>query len=283
MGGQILGGGVIVLIAVVLWLAYLVPSWVQRRQFDAEIRNAVRLNQALRVLAETSEASEEVRLELTARTATAQQRLAREALAERERGVRGDADAASVRGGGRTRRSSRARRWARLVVTLLGVAAAGLAVWGGFLTVAGGSQIVLWSSVGAFGACVVVLQILAAAKRRGAVKAIAPEVSRAAPTVVDMPDVVLEIDDDPVGWIPRELPRPLSSSSGSRAAAVLDGVAAHEQLRRDELDDAIRERAARNAPPSIAAARAAAIAASSDDAAIEAHVRDLLHRRAVGE
>lgn len=281
MGGQVLGGGVIVLIAVVLWLAYLVPSWVQRRQFDAEIRSAVRLNQALRVLAETSEASEEMRLELTARTAAAQQKRAREVLAERERSMRGDADAVSARG--RKARSSRARRWARLVVTLLGVAAAGLAAWGGFVAVAGGSPLVLWSSVGVFGACVVTLQVLAATKRRGAVKVAAPEVSRAAPAAVDMPDVVLEIDDDPVGWIPRELPRPLSSSSGSRAAAVLDGVAAREQLRRDELAAAIRERAARNAPPSIAAARAAAIAASSDDAVIEAHVRDLLHRRAVGE
>lgn len=281
MGGQILGGGVIVLIAVVLWLAYLVPSWVQRRQFDAEIRNAVRLNQALRVLAETSEGPEEVRLELTARDAATQQKRAREVLAERERGARKDADAASGRG--RAGRSSRARRRARLAVTLLGVVAAGLAMWGGFVAVAGGSQIVLWSSVGAFAACVVALRVLAAPKRRGAVRATASEVSPAASAVVEVPDVELEVDEDPVGWIPRELPRPLSSSSGSRAAAVLDGVAAHEQLRRDVIDDAIRERAARNAPPSIVAARAAAIAASSDDAEIEAHVRDLLHRRAAGE
>ena len=84
MGGQVLGGGVIVLVAVLLWLVYLLPSWHSRRQFDAAERNAVRLNQALRVLAETSETPEEVRLELNARTALAQQRLARRALAERE-------------------------------------------------------------------------------------------------------------------------------------------------------------------------------------------------------
>ena len=84
MGGQVLGGGVIVLVAVLLWLVYLLPSWHSRRQFDAAERNAVRLNQALRVLAETSEMPQEVHLELNARTAMAQQRLARQALAQRE-------------------------------------------------------------------------------------------------------------------------------------------------------------------------------------------------------
>ena len=46
MGGQVLGGGVIVLVAVLLWLVYLLPTWHSRRQFDAAERNAVRLNQA---------------------------------------------------------------------------------------------------------------------------------------------------------------------------------------------------------------------------------------------
>ena len=35
MGGQVLGGGVIVLVAVVLWLVYLLPSWQGRHQFYA--------------------------------------------------------------------------------------------------------------------------------------------------------------------------------------------------------------------------------------------------------
>ena len=77
MDGQVLGGGVIVLVAVLLWLVYLLPSWHSRRQYDAAERNAVRLNQALRVLAETSETPEEVRVELSARTAL--QRAARPA------------------------------------------------------------------------------------------------------------------------------------------------------------------------------------------------------------
>ena len=60
----------VVLVAVVLWLVYLLPSWHGRHQYYAAERNAVRLNQALRVLAETSETPQEVRLELNARTAS---------------------------------------------------------------------------------------------------------------------------------------------------------------------------------------------------------------------
>ena len=40
MGGQVLGGGVIVLVAVLLWLVYLLPSWHSRHQYNAAERNA---------------------------------------------------------------------------------------------------------------------------------------------------------------------------------------------------------------------------------------------------
>ncbi|HKT56868.1 MAG TPA: large exoprotein, partial [Microbacterium sp.] len=84
MGGQVLGGGVIVLVAVALWLLYLLPSWSRRHRYLTAERNALRLNQALRVLAETSETPDEVTLELNTRTVFAQQRLARRAQAARE-------------------------------------------------------------------------------------------------------------------------------------------------------------------------------------------------------
>ncbi|MGO1850295.1 MULTISPECIES: hypothetical protein [unclassified Microbacterium] len=85
MGGQVLGGGVVVLVAVLLWLLYLLPSIMRRSRYDASERNALRLNRALRVLAETSETPEEVRVELTARQARSQQKAARRAQAEVER------------------------------------------------------------------------------------------------------------------------------------------------------------------------------------------------------
>ncbi len=83
MGGQVLSGGVIVFVAVALWLVYLLPSWQSRHRFTSAERNAVRLNQALRVLAETAETPREVHLELTARTAHQQQKLARQVQAQK--------------------------------------------------------------------------------------------------------------------------------------------------------------------------------------------------------
>ncbi|WP_431245282.1 hypothetical protein [Leifsonia xyli] len=79
MNGDVMGGGVIVAVAAALWLAYLVPVWLRRREYLATERNAVRLQQTLRILAETSELPDEVRMEATARTVAEQQRILRKA------------------------------------------------------------------------------------------------------------------------------------------------------------------------------------------------------------
>ncbi len=50
-----LGGGIMLAIAAALWLVYLMPSWLRRREYLATERNAVRLQQTIRVLAETAE------------------------------------------------------------------------------------------------------------------------------------------------------------------------------------------------------------------------------------
>ncbi len=319
MGGQVLGGGVVVLVAVVLWLAYLLPSWQGRYRYNASERNAVRLNQALRVLAETSEAPGEVRLELNARTALAQQRLARRVRAERAQAdleaaradlatakaqARADAEIARERARAeaataqeRARleaaaakaapaaRRARARRRARLLTTIVGVMALGVAVWGGIEVVMTGSQALLWVAVAIAAGSGLLLQRMAAVQRRVLVRA-APEV-RARPAVA-MQDVALGAER--AGWTPRELPKPLTASAGSRAAAVLDGAAARAALRQAALEESMRERAERAAPPSIDTARRARAAEPDfarmgyvDDAEIEAHVRRLLERRAVGQ
>ncbi len=38
-----MGGGVVLAIAAALWLLYLVPTWLRRREYLATERNAVRL------------------------------------------------------------------------------------------------------------------------------------------------------------------------------------------------------------------------------------------------
>ena len=62
-----LGGGIMLAIAAALWLVYLVPNWLKRREYLATERNAVRLQQTIRVLAETAEIPDAVRREAAAR------------------------------------------------------------------------------------------------------------------------------------------------------------------------------------------------------------------------
>ncbi|GHD79346.1 hypothetical protein CLV85_0946 [Salinibacterium amurskyense] len=64
-----IGGGVMIALAAALWLVYLVPNWFKNREYLATERNAVRLQQTIRVLAQTSEVPDEVRAEAVARQA----------------------------------------------------------------------------------------------------------------------------------------------------------------------------------------------------------------------
>jgi len=319
MGGQVLGGGIIVLVAVVLWLVYLLPSWYSRHQFDAAQRNAVRLNQALRVLAETSETPEEVRVELNARTALAQQKLARKAQAEREELARraqnerddierrtlaereqaelarsraqleqariererADAQAAAVRRRPSARRA-RARRRLRFSVTVTGCLGLAVAGWGVFLLLTGGAAAPVWAG----GAMVVVCALLLVQMARVGARAASRPQPVTAP--VQTRRAVQEAQDislaDERAWQPRELPRPLTASQGSRAAAVLAAAAERERLRQAALDEPLVERAELQRPPELDSVRldSARLARMGrvDDAEIEAHVRALLASRA---
>lgn len=69
-----LGTSLVLLVAVVLWIAYLVPVWTRKREYLATERNAIRLQQTLRIMAESAEAPEEVRIEADARTIAVHQR-----------------------------------------------------------------------------------------------------------------------------------------------------------------------------------------------------------------
>ena len=58
-------------VAAGLWFLYLVPTWVRRREYLATERTATRIQQTMRVLAETAEVPESVRIAATAREAAA--------------------------------------------------------------------------------------------------------------------------------------------------------------------------------------------------------------------
>lgn len=79
MTGGVFGGGVIFVVAALLWGAVFIPSWTRRREFRAAERNALRLQRTLRVLAETTEMPEELRLEATAKEALAHEKMLKSA------------------------------------------------------------------------------------------------------------------------------------------------------------------------------------------------------------
>lgn len=133
------GGGTAILIALAagLWLVYLVPMWRRRSEYLSTERNALRLQQTLRIMAQTAELPEAVRAEMTAREIANQertlaarqreeqaiarareaaaQRAVREKLAQTAPGLAAEVDAAQ-RGQARVRRS-------RLITSVLTLAA----------------------------------------------------------------------------------------------------------------------------------------------------------------
>jgi hypothetical protein len=90
----------IIAAAALLWLVYLVPTWLRRREYLATERNAIRLQQTLRILAETAEVPTEVRAEFSARTVAQQERLLKNEL-ERQAAVASAQDAAAARASAR--------------------------------------------------------------------------------------------------------------------------------------------------------------------------------------
>ncbi len=281
MDGPVLSGGVIVLVAVLLWMLYLLPSWRGRFQYNAAERNAVRLNQALRVLAETSETPGEVRMELNARTALAQQKLARRVQSERENAELEALrqELAATRADPLVRRA-RARRRVRATATttlLLGLAVAGLGVW---QILTSGAQLLVWIGGATVVVAGIMLQRMASVAQRSARRplvAAEPARERPAPELHDQGRAT---------WTPRPLPEPLVTVTGSRAQTARAEIEAQEERRKAARVAALRERAEQMAPPAPVQMPAAtspyARMGFVDDAEIEAHVRDLLSRRAAG-
>lgn len=269
------------LVAVLLWMLYLLPSWRGRFQYNAAERNAVRLNQALRVLAETSETPGEVRLELNARTALAQQKLAKRVQSEREAAeletLRQELAATRADPLLRQARARRRVRVAATAIIVLGLAVAGLGVW---QVIATGAQPLVWLGGALIMIGGVTLQRMASVAVRTAqrpVRAAAPIVERVAPTLHDQGRAT---------WTPRALPEPLVSVAGSRAQVARAQIEAQEERRAGARRAELRERAEQFAPPAPtqlpAPASPYARMGFVDDAEIEAHVRELLSRRAAG-
>ncbi|QIM15213.1 hypothetical protein G7067_00350 [Leucobacter insecticola] len=274
MTGGGLGGGVIFVVAALLWGAVLVPAWVRRREFRAAERNALRLQRTLRVLAETSEVPHEVRLEATARQALAQEKLLR--TAQRRQEAERDAELAEaraaqlraeIRAQQLRRKQATVQRAARLrrpvIRRVRGIASLaalvgllGVLVGAGF-AIAGSGAAVLLGSVAVFAAGLGGLVLLA-------------------PGRVRAPSIAAEYVEDPVPVL--EFPEPEITATGETEATS----AAHHAAQRAAAERIERAKAlsraraqstravARENQPDSMLLREARAAASVDAAAVGA-------------
>lgn len=275
MGIDGIGSSVVIAFAALLWFIYLVPTWLRRREYLSTERNAVRLQQTLRIMAETAQVPDAVRIETQARAVAAQQR----ALRARRAAI-GDtgpvespaasADSAAARamprGGSSASRRLRRSRGVTAFVLLAAIVGAGFGVGE---VVATGGWVLLAASVGvALGAFALLGQMAAVARMRREAGALR---TRRAETALydDAEHEEVRVDR---GWVPQPIPKPLYLSAREQArdrAAVIDSspvpAAAHTN-RRAEHDEllaaaAAAERALRAAHASTEVVRVSAPAA----------------------
>ncbi|BDZ44777.1 hypothetical protein [Naasia aerilata] len=205
-----------------LWLVYLMPTWLRRRQYLATERNAVRLQQTLRILAETAEVPAEVRAEVHARSVAEQHRALRQA-AQRAEAVARAREAAAARALARSARAprepkqkaaavsalatSRLRRSRLLSAFVLAASVAGVG-FGVVEVITNGSWLlVAASSVGVLGSLGMLQRIATVAAARRASQAVDRTVA-VAPPVQSFVDWERREEERPT-WTPVPLPKPL--------------------------------------------------------------------------
>ncbi|MDQ1577068.1 MAG: hypothetical protein QOH55_2218 [Microbacteriaceae bacterium] len=258
MNGDVLGGGVVVVIAAALWLVYLLPTWLRRREYLATELNAVRLQQTLRILAETSELPDEVRVEANARTVAEHQRILKKAEARTKANARtvakaearaADVAAARTAADAQIRterpeavvptpvvapraasRSSRLRR-ARAATSLVLLGSLVVAGFGIPALIATGSGLLLGgAAVPAVGAFIVLGRLARAGRRPLATPAVA--YAPAAAALYDDAEYSAPVPAVQATWTPQPLPRPLYLARGTIAASAMASVDAAAELRR---------------------------------------------------
>lgn len=274
----------VLLLAVGLWIAYLVPAMVRRQNALAAERNAVRLQETLRALAETAELPERVRVESTGREVAQQRRQLRRAqrAVPRDsasavaaaggavRSVPAAAGAAAVRAGDDRRQLARLRRGRTVAAVLLatGIAAAGGGLWQGLSSGQWGLAAAALPAAAVVPLALGAGMLLALARRAAALRAASQRSVRAVPAAVPEPShqlvtapiplVTLEHPQEseevaavePVsGWTPVALPKPLYLSrvqgENESEGDGPEGPGPGSRDRRSELA-ALREAAARS-------------------------------------
>ena len=281
------GGGLMLAIAAALWLAYLVPNWFKRREYLATERNAVRLQQTIRVLAESAEIPDAVRADLAAK------QLAQAQRAELRQGPVAVGPVrlpAAPREDARTLAARRLRR-GRAITAVALLASVVVTVVQLALIITAGAVVTSWVVL-AVGSAVVVgsvslLATLAGASRDRA-NISAPVARRT--SMSRAPERTRVVEERESSWTPVPVPQPLYLSRSLAPAGSMTDMAAGLRLASASAEQAVR--ASQQDVVAIQTLRAVPDATPSrfarmgivDDAATAAPDLDavLARRRAVG-
>ena len=293
------GGGVIIAFAAVLWLLYLAPTWMRRRQYLTTERTAVRLQQTLRILAETAEVPDEVRAEVSARSIAEQHRALRDAARQAESVARPRENAAERSLARRSRQPREPRQRAQAVSALAAqrlrrsrVLAANILVLalalvaygvmqmlqtGGWLPLAGGA-------IGVFGALALLQRAATVAAAHRAVEAVdhAVVVPEAPRSFTDWQ----RTEQARPTWTPVPLPKPLYLDKDEAVGDPHDAVAVATSLdaAAARSDEALRSAAAEVATlqPRGSQAALAAMGIVAESGPVLTDLDAVLRRRRAG-
>jgi len=266
-----LSSGVMLALAAGLWLVYLIPSWLRRREYLATERNAVRLQQTLRVLAESAEVPVEVRAETSARSvATFQRSLrqqqqladavakARDAAAERtasrqlveaQPALAAVVNARSVA----TRRLRRTRRAASaiLLASLATLVVQAVLVFGTGMA-ATAPAVLGFAAVGAITSFAMLGRLTAISKARAAAYA-QPPVRMRTPSAAPATRQTVSVPAAQKAWTPVPVPKPLylSRPAPEPVRIVADEVAAELRAAAAVAEEKLRAAQAAAAAPAV--------------------------------
>lgn len=173
------------LVAAALWFVYLLPTWLRRREYLATERNAVRMQQTIRIMAEAAEVP----------PAVARERAARERLAE-EKAKAAAAPPPEIRTGN--------VKGARQVATLV----LGAAALVGFVAYATTAWTLVAGSVGAGITAIVLLGTLAKTRQLERVQVEVPVVRERVVRTEPVAERRAPVRS-PREWTPVPVPKPL--------------------------------------------------------------------------
>jgi hypothetical protein len=230
MNGEFLGGGLVFAVGAVLWVAYLIPSWLRRRHFKETEANTVRMQHTVAAMTVAGLDTSHLRqAEATARAVHEQKKALRQAERAGKRMARTSAIESltpeqQVLMARHRRRRARQTSFGFLLASL-----ATLAVGIAYIVYVGDILIALLGILATLVTLVVMSSMSKPAKATPARRVVAPAV------VFDQGVAPASVTRS---WTPQAVPRSLQQSPGSVAASVVAQQQAGDARRRAMAEQA---------------------------------------------